>query len=114
MQLNDKTICLDLSNATSYKQKQTLIKLLTNNGAKVSFILNKNASLVVKNDKKDVESYKTRTAFKLGIPVVHVDYIHQLINNDYVDIKDYLISNKENMDNFKNGKISKGKAHNSN
>lgn len=104
--LDGKLICLDLSNSTPYKEKKNLIDLLTRNGAKVSLILKKDVSLVVKNDKNEADSYKCRNAFKLGIPVVGSDYIIKLLNNEIVDIKEFIISNSTNKENFKQGKIA--------
>lgn len=108
----NKTICLDLRSTTSYKEKKKLIDLLVSNGAKVSFFLKKGVSLLVKNDKRDVDSFKCKTSFKLGIPVVHSEYIYKLLNNEAVNSKDYLIVNNENSESFKKGKISKSKKNN--
>jgi hypothetical protein len=108
-QIYEKQICLDLSNSTPYKKKKNLIDLFTNSGIKVSFILNKNVGVLVKNDRNDIDTYKCRTAFKLGIPVVHCDYIIKSINNESVHLKDYIIANMANKENFKQGKITKSK-----
>jgi hypothetical protein len=105
--LNGKTICLDLNSSIPYKQKKSIIDLLTSNGAKVSFILNKSVSLLIKNDRKNIDGYKCKTAFKLSIPVVHIDYIHELFNNEHVNLKEYLILDEEKDKNFKQGKIAK-------
>ena len=102
---SNKTVCLDLKDTTRYKEKKRLIELLTSNGAKVSFIIQKGSSLLIKNDKSNVSTYKCRTAFKLGIPVVHVDYIFNLLNKKVVNFKDYVIVNTESQQRFKNGKI---------
>ena len=110
LKLNEKTICLDLNNSTSYKQKKSLIDILTSNAVRVSFILNKNVSLLIKNDRTTVDTYKCRTAFKLGIPVIHVDFIYKYLNEEQVELKDFLIVNVENINSFKNGKISKSES----
>ena len=107
MKASEKQICLDLSNSTQYKKKKNLIDLLTSHGLRVSFILNKDISLLVKNDKNDIDTYKCRTAFKLGIPVVHYDYIIKQLNNESVNIKEFLIANSAYKENFKQGKIAK-------
>ena len=103
----NKTVCVDLKNSTPYKEKKNLIQLLVTNGAKVSFFVKKGISILVKNDNKDVDSYKCKSAFKLGIPVVHIDYIYKYLNNEIVNFKDYLIVNKESSEYFKKGKILK-------
>ena len=55
---SNKTVCLDLKDTTRYKEKKRLIELLTSNGAKVSFIIQKGSSLLIKNDKSNVSTYK--------------------------------------------------------
>ena len=104
--LNEKTICLDLNNSTSYKEKKSLIYLLTSFGAKVSFVLNRNVSLLVKNDRATIDSYKCRTAFKMGISVIHADLIYKFVRDEQVDLKDFLIFNVQKANNFKQGKIN--------
>ena len=114
LKLNEKIICLDLSNSIKYKEKKNMIDLLIKGGSKVSFVLNKNVSLVIKDDKNDVDSYKCRTAFKLGIPVVHYDFIFAAngdVDSNVVDLKEFLITNKENEKNFKQGKIGKSNIY---
>jgi hypothetical protein len=107
LNLSEKIICLDLNSTTSYKQKKSLIDVLTSNGARVSFVLNKNVSLLVKNERTTVDTYKCKTAFKLGIPVVHVDFIYKCLNDELIELKDFLIRNVENVNSFKQGKIIK-------
>jgi poly [ADP-ribose] polymerase len=106
LKFSDKVICLDLNSSTKYKEKKNLVDLLTSNGANVTFVLNKRVLLLVKND-KNVESYKCRTAFRLSIPIVTVDFIYHCLNNEYVNLKEYLILDKNDEENFKKGKISK-------
>ena len=110
LKLSEKIICLDLNSSTSYKQKKSLIEVLTSNGVKVSFVLNKNVSLLVKNDRTTVDTYKCRTAFKLGIPVIHVDFIYKCLIDEVVELKDFLILNLENVNSFKQGKIVKSNS----
>ena len=107
LKLDKKAVCLDLCNLTSYKEKKNIIELLTRNGANVSFILNKRISLLIKNDQRTTDSYKCRTAFKLGIPVIHISFIYDYLKNDQVNYNDYLILNSENENSFKQGKILK-------
>jgi hypothetical protein len=108
-EIYEKQICLDLSNSTSYKKRKNLIDLCANRGIRVSFILNKKVGVLVKNDRNDIDTYKCRTAFKLGIPVVHCDYIIKSIKNESVHLKDFIIANMANKKNFKQGKITKSK-----
>lgn len=103
-------ICLDLSNSTPYKQKKSLIDLISSNGGRISFVLNKNVKFLIKDDKANLDTYKCRTAFKLGIPVFHIsylfDYLLSDVNKSSVKLNDYLIFNKQKEKNFKNGLIS--------
>jgi hypothetical protein len=69
--------------------------------------LNKNVSLLVKNDRTTVDTYKCKTAFKLGIPVIHVDFIYKCLKDGLIELKDFLIINVENLNSFKQGKIIK-------
>lgn len=105
----NRIFCFDLNNSITFKEKKSLIDLITNNGGSVSFVLNNKCSYVVKNDQDSIDTYKCRQAFKLSIPVVHVDYIYHSINANNINYKNYLIENKENEKNFKQGKVSKGK-----
>ena len=102
------TICLDLSNSISYKEKKNLIDLLAAKGLKISFLLNKSVSYLVKDKRDGVDSYKCRTAFKLGILVIHVEFFYQLFlsDNQQAKLEAYLINNKEDEIKFKNGFIS--------
>lgn len=112
-----KTICLDLSHSTPYKQKKSLIDTLISNGGRVSFVLNQKVNLLVKNDRLDLDSYKCRTAFRMGIPVVDVNYVNDLIRiadsdkavANAIKIADYEIQNKDHLENFKKGIIAKSK-----
>lgn len=105
----NKTFCLDLSSSVSYKEKKNIIDLITCNGGNVSFILNNKCSYLVKNDKNSNDSYKSRLAYKLSIPVIHVDYFFHYINDFNTNYKLYLIEDKLNEINFKQGKVSKSK-----
>jgi hypothetical protein len=109
---SNKIVCVDLKNSTPYKEKKKLIDLLVSNGAKVSFFIKKGVSILIKNDIRDVNSFKCKSAFKLEIPVVHSEYIFRYLNNEIVNYKDYLIVNNENCEYFKRGKILKSKFNN--
>ena len=103
-----ETICLDLSNSIPYKKKKGLIDLLAAHGFKISFIINKFTNLLIKDDRDNLDTYKCRTAFKLGIPVVHVDFVYELyLNlNSNAKMEEFIIKNKQEEINFKNGYIS--------
>jgi hypothetical protein len=103
-----KIICLDLSSSVAYKKKKSLIDLLTTHGFKVSFVLNKSASLLARDERDNADTFKCRTAFKLGVPIVHVDYLYELLlaGNTKARIESFLIKNKKNEDDFQNGVVA--------
>ena len=104
------TVCLDVGMTTSYKQKKTLIDLLTSTGCKISFILNKNVKYLIRDHRENLNTYKCRMALKFGIPILHTSYVLDCVNtsNKTINIQDYLISNRsgdEEKVNFTNGII---------
>jgi hypothetical protein len=123
IQFND-IVCLELSSSTSYKTKKALIDLLTANGFRVSFVMNKSVKLLFKEDPDDVNTYKCRQAFKLNIPVINVKLILDYVSGNLVSsiwtngdinvttLKKYVIVNKESESNFKNGLIAFNKNGN--
>lgn len=104
-----KIVAVDFDSSTSSKEKKNFIQLLTLNNLQVSFILNKKVDFLLKDNQNNLDTYKCRTAFKLGIPVVHIDFIRDyFINYDdprSLDIKSYMIKDVKKEENFKNGKI---------
>lgn len=113
---NGDLVCFDFGSTTPYKTKKALIDLLNSRQYRVSFVLNKSVRLLIKDDKSNLDTYKCRTAFKLGIPVYHVDLIYNylLLNNgtqpqSAIRIDDYLIKNQLIEKAFNNGKISSTK-----
>lgn len=104
-------ICLDLGSTTPYKVKKSLIDMLNANRLRVSFVLNKSVKVLIKDDRVNLDTYKCRTAFKLGIPVYHVDavYFYMLETGDKssFNFDEYLIKNKLLESEFSSGKISK-------
>jgi hypothetical protein len=108
LKLKDNLVCLELTNSTPYKKKKALIELITSNGGRVSFIMNKSVSYLLKEDRKDLDTYKCKQAFKLGIPVFSIDLIYDYFLNfkSNLQLDHYLIKNKKNEENFKSGKIS--------
>lgn len=54
----------------------------------------------------DVDTYKTRRAKQLGIPLVNVEYIYECRNKESIDIKRFLVTSAEDKENFsKSGTI---------
>jgi hypothetical protein len=104
------TVCLDVGMSTPYKQKKTLIDLLTSTGCKISFILNKNVKYLIRDDRENLNTYKCRMALKFGIPILHTSYVLDCVNasSKVMSMQDYLISNRsgdEEKVNFTNGII---------
>lgn len=120
--INQNIFCLDLSNSISYKKKKRLIDSIVSHGGIISFVLNKRVNYVIKDEKNDVslDSYKCRQAFKLGIPIIHLDFFNDyylnLNNTDentkpVLSFEDYLITNKRCLaNNLQKGKIAKCKS----
>ena len=103
--LDGQLICLDLSSSIAYKQKKKIIESIINNGGRVSFILNKKVKYLIKDERLNLDSYKCRTAFKLGIPVIDLNYLNCLEN--FSPISNFIIKNKINEENLNKGVISK-------
>jgi 2-phosphoglycerate kinase len=54
----------------------------------------------------DIDTYKTRRAKQLGIPLVNVEYIYECRDKEFSDIKRFLITSAEDKENFsKSGTI---------
>jgi hypothetical protein len=58
----------------------------------------------------DIDTYKTRRAKQLGIPLINVEYIYECRNilpgKEPVDIKQFIVTSAEDKENFsKNGTI---------
>lgn len=109
---NGDLVCFDFGSSTAYKTKKALIDLLNSRQYRVSFVLNKSVKLLIKDEKTNLDTYKCRTAFKLGIPVYHVDLIYNyLLASEKHSIRssDYLIRNQLIEKAFKSGKISNTK-----
>jgi hypothetical protein len=58
----------------------------------------------------DIDTYKTRRAKQLGIPLVNIEYIYECrnlsIGKEPVDIKRFLVTSAEDKENFsKSGTI---------
>ena len=99
-------ICLDLSSSTSYKLKKSLIDLIVAHGARVSFILNKKVKYLLKDDKTNLDTYKCKSAFKLKIPIISLNYLYDLNNGCETSLNDYVLLSKQNELKFNKGLIS--------
>ena len=73
-----------------------------------SFILNKTVKYLIRDDKINTDTYKCKHAFKLNIPVIHINYLYELEKRS-TQLQDYLIFNKQQELNFNNGLISSNK-----
>ena len=91
-------VCLELSNSVKYKEKKSLIEFVIKHGGQVSFVLNKKVTFLIKDDLNDLDTYKCRSASKLGVPILNAKYIQDLIGADQstgqLKRSDYVISNK--------------------
>lgn len=113
MQFEGKTVCLDLTNSIQYKKKKQLIDTIAKHGGTISFILNKKVNYLVKEDAVNLDTYKCRNAFKLGIPVVNIDYINRLtqsIDSSPILINDYILKNKKNEQDLQKGFIPRNES----
>ena len=112
-----KLVAVDFDSSTLSKEKKHLIQLLTSNNLQVSFILNKKVDFLLKDNENNLDTYKCRTAFKLGIPVVHINFVRDyFINYDDpsgLDIKSYFIKDLKKEENFKKGKIGSTESNTS-
>ncbi|XP_078486289.1 protein mono-ADP-ribosyltransferase PARP4 [Ciona intestinalis] len=89
---------------SSYKYKQDLRSKITKNGGTISYLLTKKSHYVIAQANTD--SYKTRRALKLGIPVVSSSYIDACIHeNTLLDTDDYALGGATKSKSFKKGKI---------
>jgi hypothetical protein len=111
----ETTVCLDLCSSTPYKLKKSIIDALLSKGVRVSLILNNKCSSVVKNadSASDLDTYKCRTAFKQGIPVISAKFISELLNGKCKEISKaellkYAVANKLNEKALNRGLIPKG------
>ncbi|CAF1006245.1 unnamed protein product [Adineta ricciae] len=100
--LNGKTFVLELGRDVRFKAKQELINYLREQHAQISYILTASTDYVLVSN--DIDTYKTRRAKQLGIPLVNVDYIHEYrkstIGKESIDIKRFIVTSAEDKENF--------------
>lgn len=124
-----KTFVLELSRDVRFKAKQDLINYLREQNANISYILTASVRWQFENLRlflpfvfvclqtdyvlvsNDNDTYKTRRAKQLGIPLLDVEYIHQyrqqtVAARESLDIKRYIVTSAEDKENFaKSGMI---------
>ncbi|CAF3916857.1 unnamed protein product [Rotaria sordida] len=106
---NGKTIVLELGREISFKTKQNLINYLREQQANISYVLTASTDYILVTN--NIDSYKTRRAKQLGLPLVNVDFVYecQHLPPDHspIDINKFIIKSVEDQENFSNtGTIS--------
>ncbi|XP_060944071.1 protein mono-ADP-ribosyltransferase PARP4 isoform X2 [Limanda limanda] len=71
----NSSVLLDLKNL-SYKEKKKLKSAVTENGGNVSFVVNKQCTLIVTSDVSNLSCNRLRSIQKHQTPVVGVDYVY--------------------------------------
>ncbi|XP_066269374.1 protein mono-ADP-ribosyltransferase PARP4-like [Branchiostoma lanceolatum] len=101
-------VTLELTGVTlPYKEKKRLRELVTQNDGIISYIINKKTSFLVLGSKERTDSYKCRTAVKLGLPVVPLDYIEACVQaEELLDTDNFLLVGKSVAAEFSAGKIA--------
>ncbi|CAH1248284.1 PARP4 [Branchiostoma lanceolatum] len=101
-------VTLELTGVTlPYKEKKRLRELITQNDGIISYIINKKTSFLVLGSKERTDSYKCRTAVKLGLPVVPLDYIEACVQSEeLLDTDNFLLVGKSVAAEFSTGKIA--------
>ncbi|XP_063743536.1 protein mono-ADP-ribosyltransferase PARP4 isoform X2 [Eleginops maclovinus] len=69
------SVLLELK-ALPYKEKKKLKSAITDNGGNLSFVVNKQCSLIVTSDVSNLSSNRLRSIQKYQTPVVGVDYVY--------------------------------------
>lgn len=121
--LSGKTFVLELGRDVRFKAKQELINYLREQNAQISYILTASVGfssltlsanlhrlnfILLQTDyvlvSNDIDTYKTRRAKQLGIPLVNVDYIHEYrqstTGKESIDIKRFIVTSAEDKENF--------------
>ncbi|CAK8671220.1 unnamed protein product [Clavelina lepadiformis] len=116
----NRLFVLDLGSA-SHKTKKKVREKITENGGTISYILTKKSHFVVVPHSKGirVDTYKTRKAQQLEIPVVSQDFVFDCVErNCIVDTDQYCAAGLTKTDKFSKGKIQvsnwdsfSGKSH---
>ncbi|CAF1124393.1 unnamed protein product [Adineta steineri] len=100
--LNGKTFVLELGSSIRFKAKQELINYLRQQNANISYILTASTDYVLVSN--DIDTYKTRRAKQLGIPLLNVEYIYECrnlsIEKEPPNIKRFIVTSAEDKENF--------------
>ncbi|RDD38355.1 Poly [ADP-ribose] polymerase 4 [Trichoplax sp. H2] len=101
------TFALQLSYSLPFKKKQEIRRLITNHDGTISYIINRKTHFLVVDQNEDyLDSYKGRTADKLAIPVVSVDFIHACNEKQaFLNHQEFLVSVKLSPELFAQGKV---------
>jgi hypothetical protein len=97
-----------ISQLAYQRYKKSIVDLITSNGGTVSFVLNKKVDYLVLSDKLNLDTYKCRTAFKIRIPVVAVEFVVDSARSGSLLrslLKDYSVENQGSLENLKAGKV---------
>ncbi|XP_062257934.1 protein mono-ADP-ribosyltransferase PARP4 isoform X2 [Platichthys flesus] len=76
----NSSVLLDLKNL-SYKEKKKLKSAVTENGGNISFVVNKQCTLIVTSDVSNLSSNRLRSIQKHQTPVVEVDYVYRCLHS---------------------------------
>uniref|UniRef100_A0A3B3VWE7 Poly [ADP-ribose] polymerase n=1 Tax=Poecilia latipinna TaxID=48699 RepID=A0A3B3VWE7_9TELE len=77
------SVLLELKNLP-FKEKKKLKSIVTLNGGSISFIVNKQCSLVVTSDLSNLSSNRLRSIQKNQTPVVGLDYLHKSVTFNHL------------------------------
>ncbi|XP_060909550.1 protein mono-ADP-ribosyltransferase PARP4 isoform X2 [Labrus mixtus] len=72
------SVLLDLKNLP-FKEKKKLKEALTDNGGNLSFVVNKQCSLIVASDVSNLSTNRLRNIQKYQTPVVGLDYVYSCV-----------------------------------
>ncbi|KAL3858028.1 hypothetical protein ACJMK2_012644 [Sinanodonta woodiana] len=103
------TVVLLFDTNTSFKEKTSWKKKITNNGGVISYIVTKRASLIVLFNKSNVShSFKIRQASRYRIPVVNPRYLDQCIEQGYIlSTEGFIVAEPRYEQGLKTGKIQR-------
>ncbi|CAF1590274.1 unnamed protein product, partial [Didymodactylos carnosus] len=102
--LNGLTFVLDQLDLR-FKEKTQLINYLREQNAKIASVLTASTDYLLV--KREMDTYKTLRAKKLGIPSLNINYIYECQQNPdtVIDPNSFIVTSPEDKENFKNGNI---------
>ncbi|KAK3587647.1 hypothetical protein CHS0354_032855 [Potamilus streckersoni] len=106
------TVVLLFDTNTSFKEKSSWKKKITDNGGVISYIVTKRASLIVLFSKSNVShSFKIRQACRYSIPVVNPRYVDQCIQQRHIlSTEGYIVAEPQYEHGLKTGKIQRSSS----